>query len=133
MKVAALAEAFDSAKDVFDVLFEAKLEHLIGLVKDDSLNVTEVNVAAIEMVQNATCCAHENFAAIFKLVGLIFHGNTAVDSSTRVLHRVVLNIGEDLGDLDCKFTCRRKHDSLGFARRNKIILSQVFSDRESKG
>jgi hypothetical protein len=71
LKVTTLAEAFDSAKDVFDVLFEAKLEHLIGLVKDDSLNVTEVNVASIEMVQNATCCAHENFATIFKPIYIV--------------------------------------------------------------
>jgi len=105
---------------------------LVGLVKNDSLDVAEVDVSAIEMVQNTTCCANENFAAIFKLVSLIFHGNTAIDSSTRVLHRVVLYFREDFGNLDSQLTCRRKHDSLGFARRNKVILSQVFSDRKRK-
>lgn len=126
------ALTFDKAQDLLDVLFETKFEHLIGFIENDGLNVTEVNITTVKMVQDTTSSAHENFAATFKLLSLFLHRNTTVDSGASVLHRVVLDLLEDFGDLDGKFTGRGQDNCLCLASRDKALFTQIFGDWESK-
>ena len=90
------ALTFDKAQNFLDVLFETKFEHLICLIENHSFNVAEINVSTIQVVQNATSCPHKDLTTTFQLLSLLLHRDTTVDSGTRVLHRIVLNLGENL-------------------------------------
>jgi hypothetical protein len=93
------AGALDVHKNALDVLFETKLKHLIGLIEDNSSHLGEINVTALDMVENAASGSNKNVDSTAEFAGLVLNGHTAVDSKRVVLTWVVLDVREDTGDL----------------------------------
>ena len=61
-----LALGLHLAQDLVDVFLKAELEHLVGLVEHHSLDLTEIDVASLNVVEDAPSRSHEeiNTAAL---------------------------------------------------------------------
>ena len=54
------AGTLDSVHDFLDILFEAKVEHLICFVENSILKLSEVKVASLHMVHDSASCTNKN-------------------------------------------------------------------------
>lgn len=60
-------------QNFFNFIFESKLEHLIGFIKNNTFEIAEVNVTSLHMIQNSSNSSNKNIDTMLKLPGLIFH------------------------------------------------------------
>lgn len=80
---------------MIDVFLEALLEHLIGLVQNDGLQVREVEIATVDMIQDTAGRAHEELDTVAQLADLIIDRDTTIDRDDLVLIFLMLYAGED--------------------------------------
>lgn len=83
-----LALSFHLAEDLVNVLLESELEHLISLIKHNSLDLTEIDVAPLNVVENAPSCSHEEINAAAQFTRLVFDADAAINGKRRefILH-----------------------------------------------
>lgn len=126
---------FDIVHNLFYILLEAKLEHLVSLVQDDSSHVREVEVLSLNMVENSTSGANEDVNTPSELISLLVNRNTTVHSEDIVLLLIVLKCVELLRDLKSKLTSRRKYHALDLATAKCLALAEEFDGGkgEAKG
>lgn len=90
------------AVDVVDLLAEAAVEELVGLVEDEHFDVRGLEVAATDHVGDATGRAGDDVLAVFELAD-VFADVGAADARV-ALHVHVVAEGHDDGlDLGCEF------------------------------
>ena len=77
-----------------DFLFEALLEHLVGLVEHDRLQRREVDVAPLDVVEHAPARPHEEVDAAAQRPRLVVDVHTTVDCERVKLVRMVLQLGQ---------------------------------------
>jgi len=65
-------------EDLVDVFFEAQFKHLVCLVHDEVLQLSEVEVASVHMVQDSAGGSNENVNAPAQLTRLIINGNSTI-------------------------------------------------------
>lgn len=80
-------------ENALDVLFEAKLKHLVCLVEYHSSHISKVNISAFDVVEHAPSCAYENIDALPQLPCLVLYRNPSVhrqgvEFTWRVLDRL---------------------------------------------
>ena len=73
-----------------DILFETKVEHLISLVENGIFEDREIEIFALDMVNDTPTSADENVNAASELVRLIMDVAATIDSENVVLMFVVL-------------------------------------------
>ena len=119
------------ADDFFDVGNEAHVEHPVGFIDDQNLDVGHQKVTAFEHVQQTARRGNQNIDAPVQYLELLFHRRPADQERLREL--VILAVGfEVIGDLRGQFACRLKdqrarHAGLGPA------LRQNLDHRQGKG
>ena len=106
---------------------------MICLIQDNGLDGRKINISAVQVVEDAACGAHENFAAVAQLLSLLLNRDTSVHRRASVLHRIVLDLAENFRNLECELSRWAKHDCLRLARRYKVVLSQVLNHWQGKG
>ena len=68
-----------------DILLEALLEHLVGLVEDDGLQVREVDVVPVDVVEDSAGRAHEELNSVPQITYLVLNGDSSVHGDHLVL------------------------------------------------
>ena len=92
MESLGIALLLDLAEDPVDVFLEAELEHLVSFVKDESLEVTEVDVASLDVVEDSATSAHEKVDSAAQGPRLVVDVHTTVDGERIELVLVVLEL-----------------------------------------
>ena len=101
-----------SAQDGLDVVDEAHVEHAIGFIEHDHLDLVEAEAFALEVIHDAAGRADDDLRAGAQAAELALVGLAAVD---RQLAHAALEEGELrdlLGDLDDELASRAKDDDL---------------------
>ncbi len=95
-----------SADDLADVGQEAHVEHPVGLVEDEDLDLGQVDRALADVVEQPARRGHEDLDAGLQVLGLRLDRHAAVDH--RVAQRHVPAVGaEAVEDLDGQLARRR--------------------------
>ena len=68
-------------EDRLHVVGEAHVEHLVGLVEGQHANLIELQGAAVDVVEDAARCAHDDVGAATQRAGLHFQRCSAVDGN----------------------------------------------------
>src|SRR6185437_5117958 len=114
----------DELADAFDVGNETHVEHAIGFVDDEYVDLAQHQLAALEVIEQAARRGGENVDAAIELLVLVFKRHAADQKRHRKL--VVLAIAlEALGHLGREFARwleyeRARHARLGPAARQHL-------------
>lgn len=130
-----LGRGADGFEDRVDVLLEAELEHLIGLIEHDTLEITEVNVAAVDVVEDTTGGTDEDVNTVTKLARLIVDADATINGQNFELVVVMLDLLELATDLQGELSGGSQDDSLDASVTELLVLSKIFNDgkTESEG
>ena len=89
--------------DVLDVLVEAHVQHLVGLIQHDGLDVGHINGVVAVVIHQAARRGNNDLAALFELTLLLVHARAAVDADDfdgrQKLRQVLQVLGDLLGQL----------------------------------
>ena len=89
--------------DVLDVLVEAHVQHLVGLVQHNGLDVGHINGVVAVVIHQAARRGNNDLAALFELTLLLVHARAAVDADDfdgrQKLRQVLQVLGDLLGQL----------------------------------
>mmetsp|Transcript_46795 Transcript_46795/g.111406 ORF Transcript_46795/g.111406 Transcript_46795/m.111406 type:complete len:428 (-) Transcript_46795:493-1776(-) len=121
----------DRLHDLLDSVLEPHLEHLVRLVQDEGLDVSQVHGAPLNVVDDAPGGANHNInsASDAPLLGL--EGRPPVDAHRR--HRR-LNADELAVNLDRELARRRENDALRAPRTFLVARREdLLDDREREG
>ena len=118
-------------EDALDVLLEAHVQHLVGLVEHQVAQVGDVQRALLQVVDDAARGAHDDLGAAAQAGELDAVGLAAVDRQDLDAAEVVGEGLEGVGDLQGQFTRRCENQSL----RGALLLVDAGQDRqrESRG
>ena len=116
-------------EDRLDVLREAHLQHLVGLVEDEEAQLRQVEGALLEVVHDATRGADDDVHAATQRGELDAVALAAVDGQ----HADALHVGgvllEGLRDLERELTGRGQHERL----RRLLREVELGQDRQREG
>ena len=101
--------------DLFDIRDEAHVEHAVGFVDDEDVDLAQHQLAAAEMIHQAARCRDQHVHATIQLAVLIVEGGAADEQRHRklVVFAVLLEI---LGHLGGEFAGRFQNERTGHAR-----------------
>ena len=123
-----LAAARAHPQDLLDVLDEAEVEHLVGLVEDDVARRGEDQRAAAHQVHHPADRGDDDVGAGAQLRLLGFDRGAAEDGDD--LDVEVLGVGaQRLGHLDAELAGRRQHDRLHLV----VVGIEVLQQRQAEG
>ena len=74
-----LAGVRSVGEDALDILLEAHVEHLVGLVEDEEAQVGQIQAALLQVVDDTARCTHDDLCATAQAGQLCTVGGTAVD------------------------------------------------------
>ena len=84
------AGTLDRVHNLLDILLEAQVEHLVGLVENSKLEPGEVEVAALHVVDDSAAGTDEDVHAPSQLLCLLLDVGAAIDSQYVVFAVVML-------------------------------------------
>lgn len=102
----ATLSSFDCVHNLFDVLLEAKVEHLISLVKNGKSKTSEVKVSTLHVINDSTAGSDEDVDTTSKLVGLLIDVSATIDCQDIEFTLVVPEGVKFFGDLESKLSGR---------------------------
>lgn len=127
-----MASAANALQNRVDVLLEAELQHLVRLVEDDRLQVGEVDIAAVDVVEDAASGADKNFDPVSKMARLFVNADAAVDGENFEFVMVVFDLFELSGHLQRELSGRCQDDRLDAPGAKALLLAEKFDDRQTK-
>jgi hypothetical protein len=101
-----LARSRREIDDSLDIVSEPLVEHLVGLVENEALNVSELDVASVGEIDNSTRASHDDLSPSSQSPKLVAVTDAAVDEGHR--HRW-FNPLDDRSDLNGQLPSR-SHD-----------------------
>ncbi len=118
----------------FHVRQEAQVEHLVGLVEHERVDIRQVKIAAVHQIQNTTGRTDDNVDALIERFELRFVRNATVNREVADVE--VLRGSLDIArHLDRQFACRCDDERLGlacFASRSIGFAHDPLDDRNRK-
>ena len=87
------------AQNFLNIFFEAKFEHNVSFIKDNTFKLWEVNITSLNMIQDSTSSSHKEIYSILKLMSLVLDTNPSIDCDDFELFRRMLHFGEFCRDL----------------------------------
>jgi hypothetical protein len=87
-------------ENVINILFEPKLEHDVGFVQNDSLEIREIDVVSTHMIFDPSGGTNENIDTPFEVLGLAIDADTSVDCHNLELVGMMLQLGKLSGNLN---------------------------------
>ena len=103
---------------LIDILREAHVEHLVGLVEHDVRHLLQMHESAMHQVDKSPGCCHDDVHALLQRPHLRFYRGTAVDRLHMHALHILGEVADVVGDLQTEFTRRRQHQRLrGAVRR----------------
>ena len=74
-------------ENFLNVFFETKLEHDIGFIKDDGLDIRKVNVASFHVIKDTASGSNEQISPRFQSISLLLDADSTVNSDdSELLH-----------------------------------------------
>ncbi len=120
-------------RDLAEIVDEAHVQHLVGLVQHQKLGFFQDNCAAIHQVQQAAGCRHQNIHAVRQGFDLFGHWNTA-DDDTDFQRRAADKTDKVIRDLFGQFARRREDQRTHGFRRGLEAGGEKFVDqRQAEG
>ncbi|MNM80106.1 hypothetical protein D3C81_920560 [compost metagenome] len=110
-----LAAFRQGLEDRLDVFHEAELEHLVGLVEDQTLNGGQQLLVATQAIAQATRGRHHHLGALAQSLELRPHGRAAVDRQHLHARHVAGVALEGRGDLQGQLAGRGQDEDLRLA------------------
>lgn len=114
-------------------LFKALFEHLICFVENHSLNMGEIEIAALNVIKHTAARAHEKVNSTTQFVSLVLDRHTAVDSQTFEFAGVVLQSGKFVLHLEGQFSGRAHKNGLDLTFSQHLVGTQVLRDGQAEG
>ena len=111
-------------ENVVDSVGKAHVQHLVGLVEHDVLNVFQMRVAAVLQVDESSRRGHDNLYTLAQGPHLLFDGSTAIDGLDVYAVHVFREVAQVVGNLQTEFAGRREHQGLRVAPRCIDALQQ---------
>jgi hypothetical protein len=127
--------------DLFDVFDETHVQHAVGFVKDEYLQLRKVDLARVHMVDQATRRGDQDRRVAAEKFHLLRIRHAAEDgNSVHVVHLAAVLLGGG-SDLQGEFASRRQHQHAGLCRlealafvatrRATALLAHRASDRRT--
>ena len=103
----------NARKDGFEILLEAHVEHLVGLIENHPLNAAQLYPAAPHEIEHAAGGADDHVDALFECPELAIDRGAAINRQDAESRRAG---GESLHvtrDLHAQLACRTENERLG--------------------
>ncbi len=107
---------------------EAHVEHLVRLVQDELGDAREIEVAAVEVIEEAPGGPHDDVAAFAQRVGLRVERHATVDGRDR--QAALASDGQVVGDLHAQLARRCDHERLSGLQVAVDPMQQRQPERE---
>ena len=121
------------ADDFADVVDEAHVEHAVGFVEHQELDLAELQSVALHEVEQAAGGGHQDFDARHDRADLAAHRHAA-DRQRRGQADVAAIGVEAVEDLARQFAGRRQHQhAAGLGLRLDTVLQNAVQDRQREG
>jgi hypothetical protein len=119
--------------DLPDVVDEAHVQHAVGLVEYEELDLAELQSVALHEIEQAAGRGHQNFDALHDRADLAAHRHAA-DRQRRGQANVAAIGVEAVEDLSGKFAGRAQHQhAAGLGLRLDAVLQDPVQDRQREG
>ena len=119
--------------DLPDVVDEAHVQHAVGLIKNQELDLVELQAVALDEVEQPPGRRHHYLDAGHHRTDLASHRDTADRQRRGQAHMAAISI-EAVQDLPRQFTGRAQHQhAAGFGLRLEAVLQDTIKDREREG
>ena len=130
----ALAGVRGGVEQGLDVLDEAHVEHLVGLVEHDDLELVEPQRAAVHQVDRPAGGGDDDVDALGQAAQLRADGGAAVDGEHAGAHAAAV-AGDGLGDLQRELAGRGEDEAErgGAAGAARALLAQALQHRQREG
>ena len=109
-KEGALGVGGDFLEDGFHVFHKAHVKHFVSFVEDDSLDRSERNRTALDMVYQTARCGNDDACLALEGAQLDSDILTAIDRNNRHVLHLDSVLLDGIRNLDRKFACRREHE-----------------------
>ncbi len=120
--------------DLSDVVDEAHVEHAIGFVENQHLDLVEAQRALIDQIEQAAGRCHQHFDAARERADLPVDRHAADGERDFERTDVPAISAEAVGDLAGQFARWRKHQhAAGFLRGALTLVEQMIQDRQREG
>ena len=127
-----LARVRRRLQDRVEVVGEAHVEHLVGLVEDQHLQRVELERAAPHVIERAARGGDDDVGAAFEGADLLVHRRAAVERQDRQpdAFRVLVH---RLGDLHRQLARRHEHEAAGLARAGRPCADPLQHRQRERG
>lgn len=95
-------------QDGFNVFRKSNAEHLISFIKNNKLNLGQVESTSLDQINNATRCSNSDINTIIKSPHLLGYRCTPINTNGVQSRSRLLKF---LLHLFCKFSCRRQNQA----------------------
>ena len=119
------------ADDAIHVMNEAHVEHPVGLVEHEMLDVTEIDVALLFQVKQTTRRGHEDVDAAAQRIDLWPLSDTAEDDAVTKTKRAAVGL-DAVTNLRSKFARRREDEGSNGAPSLDVLRRKMVKDGEGK-
>ena len=123
-----LALRRDQGDDALQRVNEAEVEHLVGLVEDEDLELAQAEGPLVDEVEQAARRRDEDVETARDGAHALAVGNAAEDHADRQPHELAVGVGAG-GDLRCKLARRRKHQHTDLARLRDVARGREAVER----
>ena len=104
-------------EDVGNRIDKAHVEHFVGLVEDDCMDLVETDNSATDEVDQTARCSNDYLHTVAESAYLAFDARTAVDGEDADVGSVFGVVGEVAGNLKAKFARWGEDEGLGTSHR----------------
>ena len=122
----------DSVHNLFNVLFETKVEHLVSLIEDSIPESSEIEVTSLHMINHTTAGTDENVNTSSELVGLLFNIRATVYCKNIILTVVVLEGVEFFRDLEGELSSWCQNHGHWFALAKSTFFPETCDHRQTE-
>ena len=119
--------------DLPDVVDEAHVEHAVGLVEHEELDLSELQAVALHEIEQAAGRGHHDFDPLHDRADLASHRNAADRQRRCETHMAAVGV-EAIEDLSGQLAGRAEHQhAAGLGLRPDAVLQNAMQDRKREG
>lgn len=126
------ALSLNVAENLVNILLEAHVQHLVSLVKDQRLDLCELQVATVDVIKHATSGANKNVDTASQLIHLLRDRGTTINRDDVVFVLEVLQLNQSPADLESELSRRRQNDSLDVTGAKQSLLTESFDQGQTE-
>jgi len=114
-------------QDSINILFEAKLQHLVSLIENHRLESFEIYISSLDVIQNSACCTNKDVNTLSQLSDLLINIDASINCNKSEFIFMMLQFEELVRYLESQFTRGCQNDSREPSTAKNFLSSQVFN------